>query len=749
MTDKEGKAIVYYAKSATNGFQETVCRHVRKVSQLAGAFAQVFGCEEEGRIAGLLHDFGKYTPLFQEVLVGRQHRVNHAAAGALFAREFCRQKLKAPENAYTTLAMVIFAHHSWLESNIKALLDQSYRSDDPCFDRQDKQISVTGPKAFQNSIHIFMEQNGKVLPRTPLKAPNIGECGNDNLAYMLYVRMLFSTLVDADYCVSAQDDRIDDPPSAETSPLRIEDILQEMERHRQNIKKKSTANAKINRIREELFQNCLQAANHPPGLFTLTAPTGTGKTLSLFAFGLRHAQAHQKKRIIIVLPYLSIIQQNAAVYRGLADDVLEDHSQSHLDEEKRLFAQRWSAPVIVTTSVKFFESLFASRPTDCRRLHHLTDSVVVFDEAQSLPPRLTGATLDAVNVLCSRYGCSVVFSTATQPAFDFRNDVKWNPTEIVRDPKSMFKDTKRVAVEWRLEHPFSLVEIAAQMAAEPICCAIVNLRKHARTLFSALRKACPDSESLFFMSTDLCMAHRETVLNTIRDRIERHMPCRLVSTQCIEAGVDLDFPLLFRALAPLESIVQAAGRCNRNGQDTLGRLIVFIPKTEDKGWLYPDDFYEFAANCVVTLQNRHPIDLDNPDHMREYYQLLYQDGGKDDPSLLQAVNGLDFVAVDEAYKLIKQTGHNVIVPYDCALFDSIRKEAMKTGLTHALMSRARPITVSSYERDKVQDTCERLAFYQAGRRCEPSDSDWFLLGSAEDYDASMGLQFRAGFDGIV
>ena len=503
-------------------------------------------------------------------------------------------------------------------------------------------------------------------------------------------------------------------------------------------------------LREELYQNCVEAAELPPGLFTLTAPTGTGKTLSLFAFALRHAAKFHKRRIFIVLPYLSIIKQNADIYRALTGgDLLEDHSQSNLPEGMREFSERWSSPVIVTTSVRFFESLFSSRPTGCRRLHHLANSVVVFDEAQSLPPALTGVTLDTANALCSRYGCSVVFSTATQPSFDFRSDIVWKPTEIVRESARMFCETKRVKAEWRLSSATPLAEIAEEMVKQPVCCAIVNMRRHARTLFHELKQRVSEQDGLFFMTTDLCAAHRDAELKAIYDRLEQHLPCRLVATQCVEAGVDLDFPVLYRALAPLESIVQAAGRCNRNGTCTSGRLIVFIPENEGKGKLYPDDFYGLAAGCVLTLYGRHPIDLDDPAHLREYYELLFREGGKDDLKLLQAIEALDFAGVDEHYKLIKAQGVNVVVPYNPELFASLRDEAASTGMTREWMRRARPITVSSFDRDMVDARCGALYVAKKGRPDRETASGWYLLGNPADYDKDMGLQFASGFDVVI
>ena len=735
---------VYFAKSPVDGFQETVSRHVQKVSALAGAFAAAFGCAEEGRLAGLFHDYGKYSHLFQQVLKQTACHVNHAAPGALYLKGYCRNQLRAPRRMYDALGAVVAAHHSQLEMDVPVRRGE----DGLVYDRAGLVFSLSDPAENAASMRQFLAENGSVLPREPLQAPVCGSVMNEDVAYLFFVRMLFSCLVDADYSVSAQDDRLDAPPCSATPPLRTRQLLENMERYRQELKARSTADANINRLREELFQNCVEAAAHAPGLFTLSAPTGLGKTLALFAFALHHAARFGQKRIFIVLPYLSIIKQNADIYRALAGkDLLEDHSQSRLSEEMRGFAERWSSPITVTTSVKFFESLFASYPTDCRKLHHLAQSVIVFDEAQSLPYRLTGVTLETVNALCSRYGCSVVFSTATQPAFDARKDVVWRPTEIVRDPARLYRETKRVETQWRLKEAAPLEMIADELAKEPSCCVIVNMRRHARTLFGLLSQRVTERDGLFFLTTDLCAAHRDAVLDAIHTRMQNGLPCRLVATQCVEAGVDLDFPVVYRALAPLSSIVQAAGRCNRNGRGH-GRFVVFVPQAEETGRLYPDDFYGMAAGCVLTLAARHAIDLNDPAHLREYDTLLFEKGGGDDPKLLQAVADHDFPQADARYRLIEKQGRQVVVPYDAALFASLRAEAVKTGLSRAWMARAQPMTVSSYDRKTVEDRCDRVRLFQNGRSCE-TDTGWFLLGNPADYDPAVGLRFSAGFDGII
>lgn len=490
-------------------------------------------------------------------------------------------------------------------------------------------------------------------------------------------------------------------------------------------------------MRNQLFDDCLAAAAQEPGLFTLTAPTGLGKTLSLFAFAAEHCRIYGKRRIILILPFLAIIEQNVKDYRKVVPDLLEIHSNAQLDERARLLSERWDAPCIVTTSVGFFQPLFSAKPADCRHLHQLANSVLVLDEAQSLPPHLLDATLRTVKLLCTQYGCTVVFSTATQPSFGYRPGLSWQPREIAPDPAALFAATRRVTVDWRLKQPISLVEIAGEVAQENQACAIVNLRAHARALYRQLVEQT-GAESTFFLTTDLCPAHRLAVLREIRERMQAGLPCRLVSTQCIEAGVDLDFPVVFRALAPLDAIIQAAGRCNRNGDSPTGRVIVFVPEEEK---LYPSSAYENAANCVRILASRHPIDCNDLSHIQEYYQLLYSQSEGDKQALRQAVEEEDFLEVQNAYQIIENTGFQVVVPCpgEEKLYQEVKARYEKEGLTPALMRLAGPITVSSFQRDLVRQYCVPL-YYRAWEHGGAAvETGYYLLGIPECYDRKQGI----------
>lgn len=731
----------YYARQANNmGEKETVKHHLQFVSRLCGEFAEVFGCTAEGHAMGMLHDFGKYSESFQQVLDGKRQNVDHASPGAyLFKACYLRRAASPSSSSLWPMVVAIRAHHGTLDYACNSELFALESGEQ--YNSMGEEFSIKKDH-FTISLEAFLRENK--LPSSEFSKPDFNQSTDPNIARMLYTRMLFSTLVDADYSAAAQ--HFDEEYLEKTTepPLDIEQAFKSFEYYLLGLT--STEGIKeIDKLRNNLLHNCLQAGTGSPGLYTLTAPTGTGKTLALLAFALAHMETWNKRRIIIVLPYLTITEQNAKVYRCIIPSLLEDHSQSSLPDKARDFVQRWSSRFILTTSVRFFEGLFASKSTECRHLHHIADSVIIFDEAQSLPPRLIGATLHTVKELCSRFKCTVVFSTATQPSFNYWTDLDWKPREIVEDPQTHFFRTRRVNIDWRTEKRTSLTDLAQEMSKFHNVCTVVNIRAHARKLFKELELLV--SEGLFLITTDLCPAHRSDVLDNVRKRLAAGLTCRLVSTQCIEAGVDISFDILYRALAPLEAIIQASGRCNRHDIEKKGQVVIFIP---DEDRLYPDDFYQLGANTVLTLSSRHNIDIYDLKQIDEYYRLLYDSGSVTDKNELRhAIELLEFAEVSKQYKLIDNKGVQVIVPYNKELFDEITDEARTIGLSPALMKKAAPITVSCYEVNKVKQYCEHFYLRGRGRRFIGVESGWYALGNPVFYNDRLGLDFETEFDGIT
>lgn len=722
---------VFYAKSKSmDGYQETNQAHLSKVAELAERFGTQINAAPSARLCGQLHDFGKYSDRFQGVLLGAHTHIDHAICGAAMLRRSVGEKYFL----YRHILEAISGHHDGLVDYhaLQSPLNESTTSDTPILAPGGKAAALAGQHEYALACQYFARDFPAFkVPRLP------NTCTGDTLDDMLHTRMVFSCLVDADYTASAD---MEDP--GESAPLNADALLERLYAYCDNTRRRSTAAPEVNRLRDSVFERCGEMGLQAGGPFTLTAPTGVGKTLALLHFALQHCMAWHKQRIIIVLPFLAIAEQNAEVYASIVPDVLIDHSQSDLDEAGRLHAARWDSRFIITTSVNFFETLFAQKPTDCRKLHNIANSVVIFDEAQSLPSDLAAATVKAVSTLCKEYGCTTVFSTATQPDFSsLPNTHFWRPAEIVDDSATLYRTLRRTTVNWRLDKPTPLLEVADEMAQLSSVCVIVNLRRHARTLYAALKAACPEEE-VFFLTTDLCPSHRSDVIATVRERLLAGLPCRVVATQCIEAGVDLDFEVLYRALAPLEAIIQAAGRCNRNGRLYLGIVHVFEPA--DSKNPYPDNWYQKAALLVKAMwADGGGLDIHDPAAINAYYSLLFS-GAEERRALSSALEGRHYEGVAKEYKLIHHQGVRVIVPYagHLALYQDIHQAVLSEGITAALMQRAAPITVSSFDAKRIQSCCEQL-YYPARRKGERAPSNYFILPLhlARYYSEDMGLQW--------
>lgn len=441
---------------------------------------------------------------------------------------------------------------------------------------------------------------------------------------------------------------------------------------------------KVGEKRAEILSHCLEAAEKKPGIFSLTVPTGGGKTLSSLAFALKHARIHGFRRVIYVIPFTSIIEQNADVFRkALAelgpDIVLEHHSNLDPDDESkcssrsRLAAENWDARVVVTTNVQFFESLHANRTSRCRKIHRIARSVIVLDEAQTLPVGYMATCLRTLEELTTHYGSTVVLCTATQPVLHRSQEFKIGieaPVEIIPDPQSLYRDLKRVVVKQLGK--ISDADLIAKLLEYPQSLCIVNTRKHARDLFKML----PQDGSNFHLSALLCPEHRSDILVKIKERLAENTPVRIISTQLIEAGVDIDLPVVFRSLAGLDSIAQAAGRCDREGKLTAaagmaaGRLFLFIPENP-----LPAGFLRQASQSTTEVVAGKPDDVLGLECIESYFRIHYwkhQDQMDEHrildcwPGLLKTEGDLlcfQFKKCAESFQLIDDNSGAVIVPY--------------------------------------------------------------------------------------
>jgi CRISPR-associated helicase Cas3/CRISPR-associated endonuclease Cas3-HD len=738
-------AVQYYAHSANSkGEWEPLARHLEEAARLAGEFAGKFGERERAQVAGLLHDLGKYGDRFQAVLRGEKQGVDHWSAGAWVA-------LKKYRQAGVPVALAVQGHHIGLQQEAKATL----QSLNPMGSRP-----PDAPELSETDVDVLLAR----LAADGLKLPDIiGEPAETQgpVGRMLDVRMLFSALVDADFLATEahfEPERSSLRAIGERAdPVALRARLEE---YLAGVRAASPATDDVRTLREDLLAACVAASEHPPGLYTLTAPTGSGKTLALLAFALRHWERYGRQRLVVVLPFLSIIEQTAAVYREALKAwpqlLIEDHSlagfeysgggeHQEISRQRALLAENWDAPIIITTSVQFLESLFSNSPAACRKLHRLVNAVVIFDEVQTLPLRILIPTLAALSHLCYRYGVTVIFATATQPAFDHLDDrirkfcpAGWRPSEIAPPALKLFERTKRVAVEWpRPDQRTSLEEVAEELSACQQAMCVVNVKGDAQRLYELLCAA--RDEDLFHLSTFLCPQHRKEVLAEVQGRLVAGKPCLLVATQCVEAGVDLDFPVVYRAVAPLDAIAQAAGRCNRNGRLTHGRLRVFHPADAR----YPSADYRQAALLTLELLALHDgrLSVDDPDVFRQYYRRLYDLAAVEaqSPELLQAIEARNFVEVRRLYRVIEEADAiNILTPYQLDRYEELAAEVRRRGLSKSWMAQARPFTVSLFRprgAARVYDFLEPVRF-KDGTWAQ----DWFIHLRPEHYHHKLGLQ---------
>ena len=499
---------------------------------------------------------------------------------------------------------------------------------------------------------------------------SIPQWANDPLACELLIRMLFSCLVDADWLDTERHfDSGKAQKRGQFSPLA--ELWTRFEADQATLLSKARlTDSLVNQARREVYEACLNAAEGEQGVYRLTVPTGGGKTRSGMAFALRHAAKHGLKRVIVAIPYTSIIDQTAQVYQGILgpDNVLEHHSaiefaldpteeQAEAEVRRRLAAENWDAPIVVTTTVQLFESLFASKPSRCRKLHNIAGSVLVLDEVQTLPLHLLKPIMDVLKELVAHYGVTLVLSTATQPAFSgdspYLQGFNPSPVEMVPNPERFFRSLKRVEYDI-IPEPWTWERVAEEMKKHRQALCVVNSRKDALVLFDLL-----DDPNTFHLSTLMCPVHRRETLVEIKRRLDANEPCLLVSTQVVEAGVDLDFPVVLRAMGPLDRIVQAAGRCNREGRLDCGKVIVFEPAEGHA----PRGSYATAISEARTMIAGTNADLHDPGVFDVYFRRLWQDCNLDVRKIQTGRGRLNYPEVSEKFKMIDDDTLPVIVQY--------------------------------------------------------------------------------------
>ncbi|TFH41084.1 MAG: CRISPR-associated helicase Cas3', partial [Lysobacterales bacterium] len=550
----ERTMIAHLLHNDPTGKAQTVEEHLIGVAELARGFCRGFAWSDWAYQAGLWHDLGKYSDEFQQLIRGKRIRVDHSTAGAQHASKTLRDPGRL-------LAYAIAGHHAGLPNG-----DSNDGSD--LTHRLAKEVP-----AIPHCPASLLDAR----PLSPLACPLNRPRRAFSLAF--FARMIYSCLVDADF-LDTERFMVSETSEQRGRYPQLAEVNEKLTAHLAALS--ARAEGSVNQHRAAVLQQCLAAAELEPGLFSLTVPTGGGKTLSSLAFALRHALKHGMDRVIYVIPYTSIIEQNATVFRSVVGDdaVLEHHSsfdpQQNEDDDvspeamrARLSTENWDAPLVVTTSVQFFESLFACRSSRCRKLHSILNSVVILDEAQMLPVNLLRPCIEVLRELTLYYRTTVVLCTATQPALStsptFRNGLD-GVREIIAKPEELYKALKRVSISdiGKLQD----AELVERLRGHEQVLCVVNTRGHARKLYELLAGA----PGLYHLSASMCPAHRSIKFAEIRSALAAKKPCRVISTQLVEAGVDIDFPVVYRAMAGIDSIAQAAGRCNREGKLLCGTV---------------------------------------------------------------------------------------------------------------------------------------------------------------------------------
>ncbi len=692
--------------------------HLNRVSGKANSFGAIFDSSSITSICGLWHDFGKYSEEFQTYMKEsniahlenekyQKKKVDHSTAGAVLALDKYKNKIG------NILALIIASHHSGLPNQQKfkerfwkelprkdqegIFSEKVLKLFEACENEEskklfDSKIAIDIPEFFKNKNLFSDFSSSERKDRTQRLTE-------------LWIRFCFSCLIDADRLDAVLDGEPDkikvlqqlqnnysslaelqNKLEKDLSKKRIssEERLKEMQLNKQNIAKAQ----QVHNARQLVLKHCLEAAKQiSRKCFSLTVPTGGGKTLASMKFALDYAlnknaqlpEEKQIKRIIVVIPYTSIIEQNAKVYKQIfgEENVLEHHSNldpAKENELNRLVTDNWDAPIVITTSVQFFESLFSNKPSKCRKLHNIINSVVIFDEVQTFPVKVLEPILEVLNDLKEFFGITPVFCTATQPAFS-KSDLKdFDPNSIIsklafdiepiichEEQKKLFSDLERVKFQIDNQTEKTNAQLALEAAKHQKVLLITDKRNSAKEIYEELKLLKPDEadDSLFHLSALMCPVHRETVLEQIKARLNDGLNCRVIATQLVEAGVDIDFPIVIRVLAGFDSIAQSAGRCNREGKLEQGQ--VFIYKATEKP---PKGILQTAQNIAECLLKTQKDFNNQPEDFINYFKSLYSISELDCCGINTSRSQWNFEDTATKFKLIEENTISVIVLYD-------------------------------------------------------------------------------------
>lgn len=706
-----GTELKYLAHISEDGTREqTVLQHLTGTAELASKFAESFGYSDWGYCCGFLHDIGKYSKEFQQRIRGSTERVDHATAGA--------QLCKKSGGPYNFISYCIAGHHAGLPDT-GSVADTSDSS--TLMGRMKKRVKDYA--YYKKEIEI---------PPLHTAFLNIPRDQDPSFCVAFFIRMLFSCLVDADYLDT--EDFMQDGKVVRNAGESMEILFEKLKLYISGWLENSDGGT-VNGRRTEILTNCLKQGRQNRGVFRLTVPTGGGKTVASLAFALRHAVEHHLNHIIYVIPYTSIIEQNAKVFSEILgpENVLEHHCNIDYDNDEelrtmQLASENWDKPVIVTTNVQFFESLFGNKSSKCRKLHSIANSVIIFDEAQMLPYDYLQPCIAAMEELVRHYNSSIVLCTATQPALNEVFSGNLSGRELCPRMEEQFAFFRRTAIQniGCLKEE----ELTARLNEEEQALCILNTKRMVQKVYAEI-----GGEGVFHLSTLMYPMHRKRMLQKIRERLRTGKRCILIATSLVEAGVDLDFQSVYRQIAGIDSVIQAAGRCNREGKRKIEDSPTYIFQLEDQERVTGQEQQIDTAKQVL----RKYEDISSLEAIQEYFVRLYRHKGEalDKKKIMDqfAKGNLPFAKIGKEFKLIQENTKIIFIPIESRASEILEELKFK-GATRSLMREAGQYSVSVYE-----NLFHKL--YDAGRLVSVSEDlkdDFFVLRDHGDYREDTGLQ---------
>lgn len=704
-----------YIAHLNEGRIQTMKDHLCGTAELAGRFAGRFGKSDWGYACGMLHDIGKYSLAFQDKIKNNSdRRVDHSTAGA----KACFEK----GGMYSFMSYCIAGHHSGLpDYGISSDL-----GDAPTLQgRKRKHIEDCG--AYKSEIHI---PEIKTLPFDPKNSPD------PDFSLSVFIRMLYSCLVDADFLDTEyfmKEGRTQRETGEEPSVL-----LEKLKKHVAGWLLNEDTET-VNGRRTEILRHCFECGHKERGIFQLTVPTGGGKTIASLAFALQHAVENQMDRVIYVIPYTSIIEQNAEVFRKILGEknVLENHYNVDYESTEelkpmQLASENWDKPVVVTTNVQFFESLFANKSSKCRKLHNIANSVIIFDEAQMLPTDYLKPCIAVMEELAANFGSSIVLCTATQPALSPFFQRKMPVTELCPRVEEQFRFFERVT--FQNIGTISEDELIEKLQKEEQALCIVNTKKRAQRLYQKMK-----GEGVFHLSTAMYPKHRRRVLDKIRQLVKDGKRCILISTSLVEAGVDLDFCTVYRQLAGVDSMIQAAGRCNREGKRAAQDSFAYLFQFEEKEYV-PGQQLQIDVSKMLLSEGE---DISSLHGIEKYFEALYHFRGEslDKKKIFEEFKDkrYNFAKAAKEFKLIEENTLTVFISREEEA-EELLWQIKHQGYTKSGMRKAGQYCVQLYEND-----IEKLRGAGMLRLISEDIEDFYELVDSGQYSEEMGLDLGIEF----